>query len=83
MLILDLMMVGLVDQRDLAEGLEKLLLDFLPTFYRCVHKRKFYSILFLSLLEGLSSENSMNESEDLILADIMQEICLVLNQWLK
>ena len=28
MLILDLMVVGLVDQRDLAEGLEKLLLNF-------------------------------------------------------
>ena len=83
MLILDLMVVGLVYQWDLAEGLEKLLLDFLPAFYRCIHKRKFNSILFLSSLEGLSSEHSMNERENLILAYVMQEICLVLDQWLE
>jgi hypothetical protein len=81
--ILNLMVVGLVYQRDLAEGLEKLLLDFLPAFYRSVHKRKFNSILFLTSLEGLCSEHSMNKREYLILANVMQEICLILDQRLK
>ena len=83
MLILDLMVIGLVDQRDLAEGLEKLLLNFLPAFHWTIHERKFDRILFLPLLEGFSSEHSVNKCEYLILADVMQEICLVLDQGLK
>ena len=83
MLILDLMVVGLVDQRYLAEGLEKLLLNFNPAFYRTVHERKFNRIPFHPFLEDLSPENSVNKCENLIFADVMQEICLILDQRLK
>ena len=83
MLILDLMVVGLVYQRHLAEGLEKLLLNVFPTFFGTVQEGNFNRTLFLPLTECFSSENSVDKSENLILADIMQEIRLVLDQWLK